>query len=98
MRFAKSRGYAVTPAKLLVVSTIRRRQDGRPMRVYVVRLFVRCELSADDPAAIQGAETTEAAFFGEDALPELSTGRGTLDRLCRVFVHLRDPQRAWDFD
>lgn len=35
-------GHAVTPVKLIAVSNIRRRQDGRPMRVNVFRMFVLC--------------------------------------------------------
>lgn len=90
-------GHEVVATKLLAVSNIRRRRDGRPMKVNVFRMFVRCDLASDAAASIKGAETTEAAFFGADDLPELSTGRGTRDDLLRAFVHLREPDRPCDF-
>lgn len=90
-------GYDVVATKLLAVSNIRRRRDGRPMKVNVFRMFVRCDLVSDTASSIEGAETTEAAFFGEDDLPELSTGRGTHEDLRRMFVHLREPDRPCEF-
>lgn len=91
-------GHAVTPVKLIAVSNIRRRQDGRPMRVNVFRMFVLCTPDGHEAVSIKGVETSEAAFFAENELPELSTGRGTHDELARAFLHLRDPDRPCDFD
>jgi ADP-ribose pyrophosphatase YjhB (NUDIX family) len=45
-----------------------------------------------------GAETTEARFFAEDALPELSIGRVLGWQIHRMFLHYREPQRQTDFD
>ena len=89
-------GHEVVATKLLAVANIRRRKDGRPMKINVFRMFVRCDLIDDAPSAIKGAETTEAAFFAEADLPELSTGGGTHDDLRRMFVHLREPELPCD--
>ena len=91
-------GYAVRSVKLLSVSNIDRTRDGRRMRVNVFRLFVRCELGPQATESIQGAETTEARFFGAGDLPELSPGRCTPTEMERIFEHYRDPGRPADFD
>jgi ADP-ribose pyrophosphatase YjhB (NUDIX family) len=91
-------GYEVRPVKLLSVSNVDRRQDGRPMRVNVFRLFVQCELQAETAGGIQGAETTEARFFAKSELPKMSPGRGTPAEVERIFLHRREPERATDFD
>ena len=84
--------------KLLAVANLGRYQDGRPLRPNIYKLFVRCELMGEEPGALVGAETAEAAFFGEDELPELSAPRGTSAQLARLFEHARDPTLATDFD
>lgn len=81
-----------------VVSNVDRRRDGRPMRVNVFRLFVRCELASEVARPIRGAETTEARFFGEDELPDVSPGRCTPAEMERIFEHQREPDRPADFD
>ena len=91
-------GYEVRPVKLLAVSNIDRRRDGREMRVNVFRLFVRCELTSETTLSIWGAETTEARFFLERDLPELSPGRCTPAEMGRIFEHYREPVRPADFD
>jgi ADP-ribose pyrophosphatase YjhB (NUDIX family) len=91
-------GYEVHAVKLLSVSNVDRRRDGRPMRVNVFRHFVQCELTSEEPRSIQGAETTEARFFAESDLPEVSPGRCTPAEMERIFEHHRDPDRPADFD
>ncbi|MBA2424950.1 MAG: NUDIX domain-containing protein [Actinobacteria bacterium] len=91
-------GYQVRPVKLLAVSNINRRRDGRSMQVNVFRLFVRCELASTSARSIQGAETTEAGFFAQSNLPELSPGRCTPAEMRRIFEHYGEPERAADFD
>jgi len=91
-------GYDVRPVKLLAVSNIDRTRDGRSMRVNVFRLFVQCELASEATRSIQGAETTEARFFAESNLPELSPGRCTPAEMQRILKHHREPERPADFD
>jgi ADP-ribose pyrophosphatase YjhB (NUDIX family) len=91
-------GYSVRPVKLLSVSNIDRTRDGRRMRVNVFRLFVQCKLDSQATGSIQGAETTEARFFGASELPELSPGRCTPIEMERILEHHRDPDRQADFD
>jgi ADP-ribose pyrophosphatase YjhB (NUDIX family) len=91
-------GYETRAVKLLAVANLGRYQNGRPLRPNIYKLFVRCELVADVPGELQGGETGEAAFFSEDALPELSAPRGTREQLARLFEHARNPGLATDFD
>lgn len=91
-------GHSVVPRKLLAVSNLTHRRDGRRMRVNVLRLFVGCELVATDATTSRSAETVESAFFGESDLPTLVTGRGTPGEIRLVFEHLRSPDRPCDFD
>jgi ADP-ribose pyrophosphatase YjhB (NUDIX family) len=91
-------GYETRAVKLLAVANLAHLQDGRPLRPNVYKLFVRCELVREEPAPIAGAETSEAAFFAETDLPELSVPRVSPAHLDRLFEHARDPDRPADFD
>lgn len=91
-------GHIVVPRKLLAVSNLTHRRDGRRMRVNVLRLFVACELDGSAATTSRSAETVESAFFRESDLPLLATGRGTPEELRLVFEHLREPDRPCDFD
>ena len=91
-------GYNTRAVKLLGVSNLGTFRDGRPLRPNVYKLFLRCELLAEEPSPIAGFETTEATFFDEAELPELSVPRVTREQLARVFEHERDPELATDFD
>ena len=91
-------GYTTRAVKLLAVSNLGRYQDGRPLRPNIYKLFVRCELVAEEPGQLIGAETGEAGFFAEDELPELSAPRGTPAQLARIFEHGRRPDLPTDFD
>jgi ADP-ribose pyrophosphatase YjhB (NUDIX family) len=91
-------GYDVEPVKLISVSNVAHRPDGRPTRINLFRLLVRCELVSDEPGPIQGAETTEARFFRVDELPELSPARVRPADIARVLEHHLDPGRPADFD
>jgi ADP-ribose pyrophosphatase YjhB (NUDIX family) len=91
-------GYSTRAVKLLAVLNLGRYQDGRPLRPNIYKLFVRCELVADEPGPLIGAETGEAAFFAEGELPELSAPRGTREQLARLFEHARQPDLPTDFD
>lgn len=91
-------GYETRAAKLLAVANLGRYQDGRPLRPNIYKLFVRCELVSEEPVAIDGFETSEARFFAEEELPELSAPRGTPAQLARLFEHERSPDLPADFD
>jgi ADP-ribose pyrophosphatase YjhB (NUDIX family) len=91
-------GYSTRAVKLLAVLNLGRYQDGRPLRPNIYKHFVRCELVAEEPGLLIGAETGEAAFFAEGELPELSAPRGTREQLVRLFEHARQPDLPTDFD
>ena len=91
-------GYSTRAVKLLAVLNLGHYQDGRPLRPNIYKHFVRCELVAEEPGPLIGAETGEAAFFTEDELPELSAPRGTREQLARLFEHARRPDLPTDFD
>lgn len=61
------------------------------------KLFFLCEIIGG--AASISLETSEVAFFGEDALPtDLSQGRVVPAQLHRMFEHLRRPDLPTEFD
>ncbi len=91
-------GYDVRAVKLISVSNVDHRPDGRRTRINLFRLLVQCELTSEEPGPIQGAETTEARFFSVDELPELSLARVRPADMERVLEHHLDPSRPADFD
>jgi ADP-ribose pyrophosphatase YjhB (NUDIX family) len=86
-------GYAARAVKLIGVQD--RRFELAPFHIY--KLFFRCELAPGKPATPAAHEIDAVGFFGEHDLPELSRRAGQKG-LAWVFEHLRDPQRAADFD
>lgn len=91
-------GFQTRAIELLGVYNLGRFRDGRTLRPNVYKLFLRCEAEADEPGPIRGVETSEARFFAEDELPELSVPRVTRKQLARMFAHARDPSLPADFD
>jgi ADP-ribose pyrophosphatase YjhB (NUDIX family) len=91
-------GYDVRPVKLISVSNVDHRPDGRRTRINLFRLFVRCELISDEPGPIKGSETTEARFFSVHELPALSPARVRPADIERVLEHHLNPGRPADFD
>ncbi|MCX7003181.1 MAG: NUDIX hydrolase [bacterium] len=67
-----------------------------PMPYHVYKLFFLCALTGGAPC--DSHETSGAAFFAEDALPELSQSRTTVQELQRCFAHYRQPSLATEFD
>ncbi len=62
-----------------------------------LKMFFVCELIGG--VASTSLETSEVAFFAEDALPvELSTGRVLPHQLHRMFAHYRAPRMPTDFE
>ncbi len=61
------------------------------------KLFFLCE-RLDDAAPRPGTETIGAAFFAEDAIPPLSTGRTLPEDVAAAFARARDPSRPLEVD
>lgn len=87
-------GYRTRVTKVLAVHD-RDRQGHPPYPYHVYKIFLRCELTGEEPSP--GAET-EVGFFGEDEIPELSLTRVLPAQVARLFEHLRHPDRLADFD
>lgn len=93
---AEESGYLVRPVKLAAVWD-RARQGHPPGPFSVTRLFFICALEGG--AARTSLETTEVAWFAEDALPaDLSHRRVLPHQIRRMFDHRRDPSLPTDFE
>lgn len=88
-------GYETRAVKLLAVWD-RRKHNPSPSRHHAYKLFFLCELIGGSPTT--SIETTDAVFFSEDDLPELSVGRVTNTQIARLFEHHRNPDWPADFD
>ncbi len=88
-------GFVVRPVKLLAV--LDKGKHAHPPDFWsVYKVFVRCELLGG--AAEASLETSEVAFFAQDDLPPLSTGRVNAEQVRRMFEHARHPEWPTDFD
>lgn len=88
-------GFSVRVTKLAAVWD-RTRQGHGPSPFSAYKLFFLCEITGG--AAATSLETSEVAFFAEDALPgELSEGRVLPHQLHRMFAHHRDPALPTEF-
>jgi ADP-ribose pyrophosphatase YjhB (NUDIX family) len=87
-------GYATRAVKLLALYD-RKKHPHPPYPHHAYKLFIRCELLGQVPA---GSVETEARFFEEDAIPELSLTRVTPEQIARLFEHYRHPDWPADFD
>lgn len=66
-----------------------------PFSIY--KLFFLCALTGGAPRG--SLETSEVAFFAEDAIPsDLSTGRTLPHQIARLFAHHRAPALPTEFD
>jgi ADP-ribose pyrophosphatase YjhB (NUDIX family) len=93
---AEESGYLARPVKLAAVWD-RARQGHPPGPFSVTRLFFVCALAGGEPRT--SLETTEIAWFAEDALPEdLSHRRVLPHQIRRMFDHWRDPSLPTDFE
>jgi ADP-ribose pyrophosphatase YjhB (NUDIX family) len=88
-------GYVVRAVKLLACYD-RNRHGHPPFIFHIYKLFFQCELLGGKP--VDSAETSEARFFGEDDIPELSLPRVTPAQIKRFFDHYRHPDWPTDFD
>jgi ADP-ribose pyrophosphatase YjhB (NUDIX family) len=89
-------GFETRPVKLLAILDRSLHPHEPPFPYHVYKLFIRCDLLGGTAAS--SAETTAAAFFGEDELPPLSLSRVTETQIRRMFAHHRHPDWPADFD
>ena len=88
-------GFEARATKLLAVYD--RDNQGHPAYEFAIyKLFFQCEIVGGQAAISH--ETLDVAFFGQDALPELSTGRVLAQQIHRFFDHYRSPGQPTDFD
>jgi ADP-ribose pyrophosphatase YjhB (NUDIX family) len=90
-------GFTVRPHKLAAVWDRARHAHEPQYLFHIWKLFFLCEIEGGE--AQIGPETSEVAFFAEDALPtELSVSRVLHWQLERMFQHASDPELPADFD
>jgi ADP-ribose pyrophosphatase YjhB (NUDIX family) len=88
-------GYRTRAIKLLACYD-RNKHGHPPYALHIYKLFFQCELIGGTPA--DSVETSDAAFFCEDEIPELSLPRVTPEQISRFFEHHRHPEWPTDFD
>ncbi len=89
-------GYQVRAVKLLSLWD-KTRHDHPPDIFYIYKVFFLCELIGGEGRG--SMETSEVAWFAEDALPtDLSRGRVTMAQLKRFYEHRRNGDWPTDFD
>ncbi|PIG92764.1 NUDIX hydrolase [Gloeocapsopsis sp. IPPAS B-1203] len=90
-------GYHTQIVKLLAIYDRNHpRHRHPPLRHHVYKLFFQCQLIGGSPA--ESTETSEAAFFAKQNLPELSLTRVVPSQIARLFEHYRNPDWQADFD
>ncbi len=88
-------GFRVRALKL--VALLDRNKHAHPPHIHhIYKVFIRCEITGGE--AKDSNETSGAAFFREDEIPELSQGRVTREQIARLFEHYRNPDLPADFD
>ncbi len=86
-------GVTVKPERVLAIFD-KKCHKHPPDLYYAYKIFIKCTLL---PSNIQtGYETTDAAFFSRDAIPELSTPRNTMEQIDMMFA-FKSGQRTWPF-
>jgi len=89
-------GFEVRVRKL-AAAWDRTRQGHTPQPFDACKLFFVCDITGG--AATLSSETSEVAFFAEDALPQdLSLERVTHAQILRMFQHHRSPNLPTEFD
>lgn len=88
-------GFRVRALKLLAL--LDRNKHPHPPHIHhIYKVFILCEITGG--GAKDSNETSGAAFFREDQIPELSEGRVTHQQIARLFEHYRNPGLPADFD
>ena len=88
-------GYRTRAVKLLACYD-RNKHGHPPSGFHIYKLFFQCELRGGEPA--DSHETSGAAFFHENEIPDLSLPRVTPVQIARFFEHYRHPEWPTDFD
>ena len=88
-------GYIVRAVKLLACWD-RNKYPHPAIPFHAYKLIFRCELLGGEPAA--SSETTEAGFFAEDEIPDLSVTRILPEQIRFVFESMRSPDAPTAFD
>lgn len=88
-------GYRVNVTRLLAVYD-RTRQGHPASPYYVYKIYFEAEIVDGTPTP--SSETSDIAFFPEDALPPLSLSRTLPTQIERFFSMHRQPEAAADFD
>jgi ADP-ribose pyrophosphatase YjhB (NUDIX family) len=89
-------GFQTRAVKLLAVYDRSKHPHVPPYPYHIYKLFLRCELIGG--AAADSGETSGAAFFRQDEIPELSISRVTPGQIARLFEHRLHPEWPTDFD
>ena len=89
-------GYSTRAVKLLALHD-RDKHAYPPHQWHIWKAVFLCELTGDAPAAL-GYETTEAAFFPPQEVPEQLHAGGTRNLILRAFEHRANPEWPADFD
>ncbi|MEF3306391.1 NUDIX hydrolase [Paenibacillus sp. GYB003] len=88
-------GLIVRAVKLLAVLD-KKCHPHPPEPYYIYKLFILCERTGG--ALEAGLETSDAAYFGEHELPELSLNRTTESQIRLMFDYLRNPGKEVTLD
>lgn len=83
-------GLEVAAGRLLAVYDKRLHKHPESL-LYVYKVFILCKYISGEPKS--GIDIEEVDFFGLDELPELSTGRNTLEQITQSFSFLDHPNQ-----
>jgi len=86
-------GMQVEPVRLLAIFD-KKCHDHPPDIFYAYKIFIECR--SVDGRIETGYETTDAGYFGEDELPELSTPRNTREQV-QMMYSFRKGIITWPF-
>ncbi|MBQ3538422.1 MAG: NUDIX hydrolase N-terminal domain-containing protein [Bacteroidaceae bacterium] len=93
-------GLAVTPVRMLMLLDYRK-WNYPPSNLPIYKLFLLCRASFADMDAYKGHsafDILDSAFFAQDRIPPLSTGRTSLTQLERLFEYYDSPGKECVID
>jgi ADP-ribose pyrophosphatase YjhB (NUDIX family) len=93
---AEESGFASRVLKLAAVLDYGRQAHYPRHPASIYKMFFICEITGGQPRP--SIETTQIAFFGPTALPELSGGRVTVAQIAAMFEHAAHPLLPAAFD
>jgi len=89
-------GYRVKPLRLLAVLDREKQGHNPPFPYHVYKMFFHCEIIGGEPCAT--AESSESAWFADDALPQLSESRVLPNQIQAFFASIRCGRREALYD